>query len=273
MKVIDGTQLNRIGDKGWTLDRARERLARSWNQKEFEAQDLVAAALQKALDNRHFLFRNLTLEGPDVPIPLILVGPLGVRVIYASVAKGVFRARDDAWEELDNSTQAYKPARPNLITRVGLMARSVQTYLANHGQAVPDVEPVLFFLDPGVHIDLNRPSARIVLVDALDRFAAGLAQAPTMLEADVIQNVINAFVPPPVEGGEAAPEVRDAFSFQDMPKPKPARKAPSLNLEIKEPSFFQKLNFDRRQWTLLAILVAVNILILVGLVMFILLTT
>ncbi len=52
---------------------------------------------------------------------MVLVGPTGIQVIYASALKGVYRAKNDTWSVMDNRSHRFKPAQPNLIARTLLM--------------------------------------------------------------------------------------------------------------------------------------------------------
>lgn len=278
MKVIDGSVVAGKNGKGGVLGKARDRLNRTLSQTETPAQDAAIAVLKKLLDNQFMLLRNVTLEGPDVPIPLILVGPPGVRVIYASNTKGVFRARDDVWEQLQDRTQQWTPGRPNLMARTTLMARAVNTYLERRDFPVPEIEPVLFFANPGVHVDASRPAVRIVLADALDRFAGGLVQSPDVLDSRAVQKVVDLLLPKQAEEDQPveANEVRDAFSFQDQearpaprPEPKKIEQKPRPNAASKVVS---KINFSRRQWMLLGFMLVFNILVLIAFVLVILFT-
>jgi hypothetical protein len=274
MRVIDRSALVEAENKAGVLTRAVKSLERSWTKKDAEAQEAIVAALNKVLDNRYVMLRNVTLEGPDVPIPLILIGPPGVKVIYPSTLKGVYRAREEIWEELDDRTQRFTVARPNLLTRTALMARAIGTYLSSNGFELPEVEPVLFFSDPGVHVDSVRPVVRVVLSDAMDRFIANLTQSRVVLDVDDIQNIVKAMVGdiPLVNSYQQLPE-RDAFSFQDLAEERPLRPTKRVVIDKSEPAFLKGIPFTRRQLFFLGLLTLVNIIILVALVVLVLISS
>jgi len=274
MRVLDNSTQDRAGKKPDVLNRARSRLSQSWSQKEAHAQEAVINALQKVLDNKFVMLREVTLEGPDIPIPLILVGPTGVHVIYASTLKGVLRAKEDVWEELDDRTQKFSIARPNLLTRTLLMARAVNAYLAEHGHKLPEVEPVLFFSDPGINVETTRPVVRIVQMDALDRYVAGLLQSQTNLEPETVQKIANALAGDQVDLGQKPMiDERDAFAFRDMPPDKPQSLTPKVVIDSSEPGFLKRIPFSGRQWLVLGLIILVTIIVLVAFMILILLSS
>ena len=240
---------------------------------EMEAQEAVIASLEKALDNRYVMLRNVTLEGLDIPIPLVLVGPPGVTVIYPSPARGVFRAKGDVWEQMDARQELYRPSSPNLLTRTELMAQAVAAYLAEKLAAESEVEAVLFFSDPGIHVDAVRPSVRIVQVDGMDRFVAGLLQTPIYMEKEEVSKIADVFVKSMgISERETSPyPERDAFSFQEE-----ASRDTLLDRLPRGEGVVRSLNkipFSGRQWFLLGCMGVVDIIILVAFVILVLLTS
>jgi len=273
MKVVDRSELVTAGQSPGVFTRALKTLGSTLLEKDNEAQDAVINALNKVLDNRFVMLRNITLEGLDVPIPLILIGPPGIRVIYASSSKGVYRAKENIWEELDDRTQRFRIVRPNLLERTSLMARVVDTYLASNGYHVPASEPVLFFSNPGVHVDSTRPTVRIVLTDALDRYIATYAQSVAFMEQEQVQEIAKAFVGDVFSnnGTKLVPE-HDAFSFRDLPEEKPVAPSPLVLIDRSEPQVLKKIPFTSKQWIFLGLLSLMNIIILTVFVVMVLMT-
>ena len=192
MKVIDNAATGKAGGGASPADQILSRLGlASDRQREAQSQDTVIAALGKALNNQYVLLRNVTLEGLSIPIPLVLAGPPGVRIIYASAVRGVYRAKGEGWEKMNDGSKNFSIHRPNLITRTLLMARAVLAYLNNQGQTLPEVEPVIVFTQPGVHVETVRPVVRVVLMDALDRFITGFVQSRGILTPDQIQDIVS----------------------------------------------------------------------------------
>jgi hypothetical protein len=274
MKVIQNTETEVAPqDKKGFFDLSRLKLGGGPVIENEEAQDYVANALNKVLDNQFVLLRNITLEGPDIPIPLILLGPAGIQVIYASTAKGVYRAKEGVWEKLDDRTQRFQIDRPNLLERTMLMARALDTFLANQKLEMPATEPVLFFSDPGIHIDATRPIVRVLMADALDRYIAGLVTTRSFVDQEMIQRAVKILTRGLDQKGEGQTVIeRDAFSFMDLPEEGPQVRK-KVVVDRSEPPLFQGIPFTKRQWLMLILLVVVNIIILTGLVIFVLMSS
>ena len=273
MKIIENTsqsqksqQSNVLGGMIGSL-----KLGRATPQ-EIQSQQVVISALEKALDNRHFLLHNVTLAEQEMPIPLILVGPPGVKVISPVALRGVYRARVDEWEQLDKQHQSYKPAIPNLVIQTEQLAQAVEEHLKAQNIYPSTIEPVLVFTDPGVHIEMVRPAVRIVLIDAIERFIAGLLQAPILLGKEEAQEIADCLAKSLgiTDEGSPYPE-QDAFSFSDESAPR--SKGPTIVDRLprgeRAVTTLNKIPFSNRQWLVLGCLLAVNILILIAVVLFI----
>jgi hypothetical protein len=156
---------------------------------ELQAQAQIVELFSRYFDDKFVLLRNLVLPDLDVPIPLILVSPAGVLLLYVTPLKGIYRARSDSWSVVD-SRRHFKPARPNLLNRTSLMARAVHVYLERQGMPGIDVDPVLLCTDPGIHVETIRPSVRVVMTDAMDRFIAGLQQAQITLTGPEVEIIV-----------------------------------------------------------------------------------
>jgi len=274
MKVIDNLEESGKTSPASPLDNVLSslKLGRDWDQ-DAQAQDWVVDSLAQVLDNNFVMLRNVTLEGLDVPIPLILVGPPGIQVIYASALRGVFRAKGDVWEQMDNDQQVFKPVLPNMISRAALMSRTVEDYLKDDYPLIL-IEPVLVFYDPGTHVDTIRPDVRIILADGLERFAAGLLQSGSRLDRNTVQMLMDLFSQPSTDAEAAPVSERDVFSFKDE---ETEPKGPSLRdrLPSDEPivSFLNKLPFTTRQWVLLIVMAAFNVLLILAFLLIVLLNS
>lgn len=281
MKVFDNSV---VGEKGLPPSRLSGvigslRLARSLPP-DHRAQETVISIMERTLDNRFTLLRNVALEGMEAPLPLILIGPPGIQVIYASSLRGIYRARGDEWDQMDDRQEQYRPALPNLIIQSQQMAQSLQTHLlaqagqiASHLSQSP-VEALIVFTDPGIHVDMIRPSVRIILIDALERFLSNLAQSPPRMEKEEIHKYIGLLARTPESKAQNAP-IRDAFSFADefQRHEKTESKALRLPRGERAVSLLNKIPFTNRQWLVLGLLVLLNIIILVGFVVLILLSS
>ena len=190
---------------------------------EIQAQDYVTSRLQKSLDDEHVLVRNATLPGTDITLPLILVSPQGVRLILASPARGIFRAKGDSWLAFSQRGQRFRPAKPNLMVRSIAFAQALLTYIQNQGVPLPDIEPILVFSDPRTHVDSVDPEMRIVLADGVRHIAASLEKAPAIMDQEDIQNISRLLTDPP----ESALVPQQATPLPEPePAPAPVRPVP-----------------------------------------------
>ncbi len=163
---------------------------------EVMAQQAVTERLSPVLGSDHVLIRNLALRGVPTPLPLVLVGPEGVRLLIASPLRGVFRAKGGDWMVFNSGARRFRKVRPNLQAIAGGMADALLKYLNGAGFPVPEIEPVLILTDPRTHVDTARPQVRIVLSDAIEHFAASLLQLPAIMDQEDVANVSDALVYP-----------------------------------------------------------------------------
>jgi hypothetical protein len=198
MKIIDHTPyFNTETGEITFLDRVRAimKFGTPW-VKEVEAQNQIIPVLGKVLDRDYTLLRNVAPPGLDASFPLILVGPTGVFVMYVTPLTGMFRAKGDQWGTI--SGNAFKNEKPNLMTRTEHMARAIQIFLQRQGYLLTSVEAILLCSDPSVHVDSIRPIIRVVMRDALERFAISITQARAVFSPEAIQDVIGRILNPPI---------------------------------------------------------------------------
>lgn len=198
MKVIDQTPFfnNETGEISF-LDRNRAlmKFGGEW-LKEAEAQKQVIAVLGKVLDRNYTLLRNVTPPGLGASFPFILIGPPGIYVMYATPLTGTFRAKGDQWGTL--SGNSFSDEKVNLLTRTERMARAIQVFLRRQGYSeLITVEAVLLLPDPSAHVDSVRPIIRVVMRDALERFAISLMQARVALTPESAQDLVTRILKPP----------------------------------------------------------------------------
>jgi hypothetical protein len=267
-QTIKGQPSHGLGDR---IDLFR--LGRGASQ-DVQAQDSVIAVMEKALDNRFIMLRNASLEGHPAAIPLILVGPSGLTVIHPSSLRGIYRAKGDGWDQMDERRENFRPASPNLIVQAQQQAQDVEAWLKSQGMRfTPPIESLLIFTDPGIHVEMTRPAVRIVQIDAVDRFISGLLQSPLILSKEEVQSITTMFTRTgEMDAGLPASPERDVFSLRDDLEKKPGQSsiADRIPRGEKAVTTLNKIPFSNRQWYLLGCLVIVNIVILIALVLFIL---
>lgn len=180
----------------------------SWG-KDMQAQKQIMDQFSQVLDKRYVLLRNVDLLNSGVPIPLMLVGPQGVLVIYVSSLRGIYRAKNEEWMGMVGSK--FRHSKPNLIMRVKLMAAAVETFLTKKGIKPPALEAVLLLPAPGMHVDMVSPSVRIVPGDAMERFLATLVKSPAVLDPAAVSKITES-----ITAIQKSPEeikaVEDAFA-------------------------------------------------------------
>lgn len=274
-KIIDFSS----GRDGRRKDSLAGQMASTFKKKEQASRQAALGALSKVLNRRFTLFQNVVLQEKGVPIPMLVVGPTGIWVINLTFVKGMFRASSDLWEESDGGTLNYRPARSNLLTQTLAMADVVRRYLEMCDLPVEKVDAALLLLDSGAHVETNKPAVRLVVADAVGRFAAGLLQPPIIISDDVVKQIVTALADAIPDDGPV--EVRDAYSLREIPAPK--KRKPLLAPELvnglatvgqDEPEFIKKVSrqasFSRKQWIWLGILFLVNFAVLIALVLIIL---
>jgi Nuclease-related domain len=238
-----------------------------------KAQESIVTRLKRGLDNRFTLFTNVLLEGLDVPVPMILVGPAGIYVLYVSGEKGVFQAKEESWREMGGATRHFQPARQNLIKIAMLLARVVDNYLTKNEVPHPEVQSVLIFAHPGVHVDSIRPAVRIVLMDAVERLITDIIRSSDVLMPGDIRAIVEALEK--AKGRVVAPKVElegEGRTRIPVQRKLPPQLEKLAEAEIPMPAQFAKMRFSRRQWTLLGVIALFEICFLMAFIFYVILT-
>ncbi len=238
----------------------------SWYS-DIQAQEMIIERMQTALSDEYLVLRNLILPGLDVPIPLVLVGPAGVKIIYVSAVKGIYQAKGEQWSVMNTNSRRFRPSRPNLITRALLLSQAALRHLERQDLSNIPLDSINFFSDPGIHVDTKSPATRIVMIDALDRYIASVVQSPSVITAEEVQKVVDVLTKPPsslagsgLSSSEEDLRIQEAFS---IPRAGPAY---SNLTEINVP-VLGAIRFTSRQWILLLVMVLVNVLVLAAMVL------
>jgi hypothetical protein len=275
MKVIDCEAVQKKKESPRALEGWLSSLKLTGSAQDVEAQEIVITSFQRLMDNKYFLLRNVTLAGLELPLPLLLVGPPGIWAIFPSGLRGVYRAKADSWEKIDERQKEFKPTGENLLTRAVILGKAVESKLVESAFQYPNVEAVVIFTNPGIHIETVRPVVRLVLVDALERFISGVVQGRLELDADQVQQVVDLFSAPPTEFPgvtESLPPEQDKGKTTGQMRPFAAG---AERLEQVDHAFsrLEKLPFSSRQWLILGLLILINILVLAGFVLYLIYAT
>jgi hypothetical protein len=212
MKIIDQTPLlNENGEIGF-MQRVQGTLRYGFDwYPEMEAQKTVLAHLSRALGKGYTAIRNQTLGASGITIPIALVGPAGIYAAHVTSVGGTYQARGDSWGQVFGDN--FKPASTNLLTRTQLLARALQAFIERQGVKLPQpVEPVILAANPGLHIESLQPITRIVLLDALERWAASLDSAAPNYTVETAHELADRIINP-----RPPKKVRQPVVDEDVP--------------------------------------------------------
>jgi hypothetical protein len=238
-----------------------------------QSQMIISDRLGKGLANDYTLLRNVLIPGTGLIASMILVGPQGVRAITASPLRGVYRAKGEEW--LVQSAGGFRNSNPNLQHMAVTTAEVILRYLHERGYSLPEVEPVLAFSNPRAHVDAAHPNARIVQADGVDHLAANLRQLPPIMDGEDVNLVVDALLRPKAPEPEPeppapAPRAARLLAPSGPPPPGPFPEAAPLagagpfRLEerpVASSRRRRRLRLNRRQWILLGLLLAAEVVI------------
>jgi hypothetical protein len=237
---------------------------------EMRAELILTERLGPYLDDNYVLLRNANLPGTDLRIPLILLGPQGVRTILPSAKKGVFRAKGMDWYTFSTRNRRFKRTRPNLLSLATTYAQALHTYLQSQSVPLPEVEPVLAFTNPRTHIDTAQPEVRIIQADAFERFANNLQRFQPIMDREDVDELTALIIRPPMPEPEPEPEPV-AETEQSLESEQPISRAPdpseldAFRLDD-SPAVRRRqtpLGFTRAQWLILGLLFLMELLIVI----------
>ncbi|MDX1600353.1 MAG: hypothetical protein R3191_02445 [Anaerolineales bacterium] len=263
MRVIEKSEYRDDEGQISLEDRIRGTLAHgfSWYG-EMEAQEKFTQRLGRHLDDSYVLLRNANLPYSDITVPLILLGPPGVRAIVPSPAKGIYRAKGDDWYSFNSRSRRFKRTRPNLQSLAISYAEAVHAYLQSQGVPLPDVEPVLVFTNPRTHVDTAQPSVRVVQADAVDHFASNLQKFQPIMDREDVRDLTRLIIdPPPPPEPEEVPEDRDEAAAGDLPQPSDVDAFQLEDSPAARGAGSGRFNFNRSQWIILGLLFLMEIVI------------
>ena len=248
---------------------------------DMQAQEEVSNRLDKALGVEHLLMRNVPIPKTDIIVPLVLISPQGVRVLYPSRARGIYRAKGDDWQTFDGRTRRFKKKRPNLQSEALHLAQTLLAYLQEKGFPLPDLEAVLLFTNPRTHVDTASPETRIVLGDAFDHFAGNLQDLQAIMDLDDINLIADVLENPRAaepEQPEQPPTQEDALAALEAELPeaggdfypeetlKPLETRPELTKRASLTPLWEigRFRFTRNQWIVLGVLVFFEIVVMIA---------
>ena len=196
MKIIDKTPfLNDKGELGIS-QRIQGMLQYGFNwPNELQAQKAIITYFDRQLEKGYTLIRNYTLGQSGIMVPMILLGPTGLYVIHIAFERGRYEVKGDTWNVA--AGEGYKPAPVNLIQKTMRMAKALRAFIERQGVNVPvDIEPVLIAGDPGLHIESVRPAIRVLMIDGIKSFVAGLVTGQPVLSNEKVYELTDRLLNP-----------------------------------------------------------------------------
>lgn len=234
---------------------------------EMKSQQDVIRYLSRSLDRSYTLLRNINLPDLGITIPMILVAPSGIKVIYNTPAHGVFRAQGDNWEVLDRrGGGGYKASKPNLVRRTSLMARAVEAFIKERIDATVSVEGVLICTNLRAHVETRRPTVRVILIDALERFAARLIEEPATIPQEQRYKIIRTIT------GHMEKRAEKVETTPEKPPTQKVTQSIDASFEQSVRPLQRLFNFSTRQWIILGGFVLAEIIILLIFLVLIIMT-
>ena len=205
-----------------------------------KATEVLIPMLNGLLDDRFTLIMNYPIPGEDVEIPMLLVGPSGLHAIYPFSKRGIYRAKDNIWHEMNNRSRSFEPARTNLISLSMGFGIAVEKFLKPLQLIDTAVESVIMFSNPGIHVDFMRSHTRMVLRDGIEQYANSLNHMPEIYAPDRVNSIVSALTKPTID------EMR-------------AKAAPAA-----QASAGLNFNFSPKQWVLLVVILLLWVCIFIS---------
>jgi hypothetical protein len=250
MKIIDKTPL--LNEKGELRGRQRIQgmLKYGFNWPvELEAQKAIITFFDRKLEKGYTLIRNVPLGASGIVVPIILLGPTGIHVIHVTYLRGRYEVRANAWNE--EAGNGYKPASVNLVQATIRMANAVKAFIERQGVKLPiEIEPVLIAANPGLHVESVRPAIKVIMIDGVKSFVAGLAASKPVLKAEAVHEFTERIVNPrsPRKSTPAMPApaqpASDAIPTQPPPQEGEYSRARAIFNASEEAKPFNPADFD-----------------------------
>jgi hypothetical protein len=237
----------------------------SWQQCRKSQEDL-AEILETVLGNDCVLLRDVNIPKVGRPIPLVLITPAMLLVINPKSQQGFFRAEGKRWEELGRDDE-YRLSQTNLIRETWLYQKTIEGYLKQHNFSAPTDRGVMIFVSPETVVESIRPRVRVIQADGIRNFARELAiSKPIFSDMDfrtVVKLLTDPRLPDKTQKRKVAPELMEPESEIDETLAKVDESIDKVT---------RKINFSRREWVVVGLLVFGVIVVLIALIMMIIFT-
>jgi hypothetical protein len=262
MKVIDANEKPAPeAGVGKALSQAQDAFSKLMGgSPEEQGQKTLIDYLSRQLNNRFVLLRNIKLAGTDITIPMILLGPSGISVITTRAEKGIYQVKAEAISKVGSSKE-FTPIRPSPVNRTLLMTEAVTRYLREHNIEPPEIQPVMFFSNPGTHIDSTRPSVRLVQIDGLERFVSTLLHGQVVLAPEDVHTLVSILNRQQAAAGATPESKHRAGAAGSVIEPRLTQGLDRVG---------QKFSLSTKQWVLIGVMALFEVAILIAFIFLIL---
>ena len=234
----------------------------SWPQSRKSQEDLIEI-LKTVLGNDCVMLRDVNIPKVGRPIPLVLITPASLMVINPKSVQGFFRAEGKRWEELGRNNE-YRLSQDNLIRETWLYQKTIEGYLKQHNYSAPTDRGVMIFVSPETVVESIRPRVRIIQADGIKNFARELAISKPIFSDLDFRTAIRLLTEPRL------PEKRPRKRAPQEPDEEMPEALAMVDETIVKTT--RRLNFTRREWVVIGILIALLMVVLVVLIVLVVFT-
>ncbi len=233
-----------------------------WQQSRKNQEELVEI-LDTVLGNDCVLLRDVNIPHVGRPIPVVLLTPASLIVINPKSQQGFFHAEGKRWEELGRDDE-YKLAINNLIRETWLYQKTIEGYLKQHNFSVPTERGVMIFVSPETHVETVRPRVRVIQADGVKNFARELAISKPVFSDIDFRTAINLLSNPRIPAKEKSKKAPRGIT---SPVPDAVAKVDESLGKVTN-----RINFTRKEWTIVGVLVGLVIIVLITLITLVIIT-
>jgi hypothetical protein len=195
-----------------------------------------------------------------------LITPAQLLIINPKTQQGFFRAEGKRWEELGRDDE-YRLAQNNLIRETWLYQKTVEGYLKQHNFSAPMDRGVMIFVSPETVVESIRPRVRVIQADGIRNFARELAISKPVFSDMDFRTVLNLLTDPRLPAKTKKKKVDPELLEPDPMMPEALEK-----VEETIDQGIRKVNFTRREWIIVGLLVFGVIVVLIALILLIIFT-
>lgn len=233
-----------------------------WQQSRKNQEELVEI-LDTVLGNDCVLLRDVNIPHVGRPIPVVLLTPASLMVINPKSQQGFFRAEGKRWEELGRNDE-YQLSSNNMIRETWLYQKTIEGYLKQHNFSIPAERGVMIFVSPETHVETIRPRVRVIQADGIKNFARELAISKPVFSDIDFRSAVKLLSNPQLPTKEKSKKAPQGIT---SPVPDAVAKVDESLGKVTN-----RINFTRKEWTIVGGLVALVIIVLIILITLVIIT-